>query len=156
MQKTYITSGFSITYLSCYPSLFLLACNRLRIWVIGASFEASFICNNFLFFSHASCTALHTTVHNEAGDHQGRPPSPSSPVGKTGFSSIMRIATTAAKQAMTAANQRLDPNAPFPLRCCLMSLSLPWDALASDLLFKVLTTKSHNCSYTLTRICSCL
>lgn len=81
------------------------------------------------------------SVHNEAVDHQGRPPSPSSPVGKTGLSSIMRIAATAAKQAMTVANQRLDPNAPLPLRCCLMSLSLPWDTLASDLLFKELSTK---------------
>lgn len=76
-------------------------------------------------------------VSSEAGDHQGRPPSPSSPGGKTGgFGSIMRYAATAAKQAMTVANQRLDPNAPLPLRCCLMSLSLPWDTLASDLLFK--------------------
>ncbi|XP_073396416.1 uncharacterized protein [Physcomitrium patens] len=76
----------------------------------------------------------------EASD-QGQPSSPSTPGGKTGFSSIMRIAATAAKQAMTVANQRLDPNAPLPLRCCLMSLSLPWDTLANDLLFKELTTK---------------
>jgi hypothetical protein len=58
----------------------------------------------------------------------------------------MRIAATAAKQAMTVANQRLDPNAPLPLRCCLMSLSLPWDTLASDLLFKVLTTDTFHLS----------
>lgn len=80
---------------------------------------------------------LTPTVPNETGDHQGRPPSPSSPGGKPGFGSIMRIAATAAKQAITVANQRLDPNAPLPLRCCLMSLSLPWDTLATDLLFKV-------------------
>lgn len=96
-----------------------------------------------LFSSSRVVHWLITTVHNEAGDHQGRPPSPSSPVGKTGFSSIMRIAATAAKQAMTAANQRLDPNAPLPLRCCLMSLSLPWDTLAGDLLFKVITNLSY-------------
>lgn len=86
------------------------------------------------------------TVPNEADvDHQGRPVSPPSPIGKTGFSSIMRKAAIAAKQAMAAAaaSQRLDPNVPLPLRCCLMSLSLPWDALATDLLFKVCLQSDH-------------
>jgi len=83
------------------------------------------------------------SVPNEADDLQGRPVSPPSPIGKTGFSSIMRKAAIAAKQAMAAAaaSQRLDPNVPLPLRCCLMSLSLPWDTLATDLLFKELSTK---------------
>lgn len=63
------------------------------------------------------------------------------PGGKVGLGSIIRKAATAAKQAVAAvaANQSFDPNAPLPLRCCLMSLSLPWDALAHDLLYEVYT-----------------
>jgi hypothetical protein len=58
-----------------------------------------------------------------------------------GLGTIMRKAATVAKQAIAAAAavQRDDASGPLPLRCCLMSLSLPWDTLAHDLLYKVLT-----------------
>ncbi|MCO5575867.1 hypothetical protein L7F22_029672 [Adiantum nelumboides] len=58
----------------------------------------------------------------------------------TKISSMMRkaamAASLAAKHAYVASTSaRYDMEA-LPLRCCLMSLSLPWDVLAHDLLFK--------------------
>ncbi|CAM6053358.1 unnamed protein product [Sphagnum tenellum] len=65
-------------------------------------------------------------------------PSPTNAGAKMGLGTIMRRAATVAKQAIAAAAavQRDDASGPLPLRCCLMSLSLPWDTLAHDLLYK--------------------
>lgn len=58
------------------------------------------------------------------------------------FSEIVRraanVASVAAKHAYAAAG--VNHSADFemlPLKCCLMSISLPWDHIAYDLLFKV-------------------
>lgn len=58
------------------------------------------------------------------------------------FGEIVRraanVASVAAKHAYAAAGA--SHNADFemlPLKCCLMSISLPWDHIAYDLLFKV-------------------
>lgn len=70
---------------------------------------------------------------------------PFSPViSKRGFGigSIVRkaaaVATVAAKHAYAAAasSSSLDEEM-VPLKCCLMSISLPWEHIANDLLFKV-------------------
>eukprot|EP01018_Ginkgo_biloba_P039993 Gb_20533 [translate_table: standard] len=72
---------------------------------------------------------------------------PSSPVPiskgafKMGIGTIVRkaaiAASVAAKQAYVVASAARKPDTEMlPLRCCLMSLSLPWDTLAYDLLFK--------------------
>lgn len=45
-------------------------------------------------------------------------------------------ASLAAKQAYVGSTGVSSDMEPLPLRCCLMSLSLPWDVLAHDLLFK--------------------
>ncbi|XP_062099468.1 uncharacterized protein LOC133805326 isoform X2 [Humulus lupulus] len=66
-------------------------------------------------------------------------------ISKRGFGigSIVRkaaaVATVAAKHAYAAAaasNTSLDEEM-VPLKCCLMSISLPWEHIANDLLFKV-------------------
>lgn len=58
----------------------------------------------------------------------------------TKFGTIMRKAAVAAslvaKQAYVASTGVRNDMEALPLRCCLMSLSLPWDVLANDLLFK--------------------
>ncbi|XP_009102913.1 uncharacterized protein KIAA0930 homolog isoform X2 [Brassica rapa] len=41
-----------------------------------------------------------------------------------------------AKHAIAAATASYDEDEMFPLKCCLMSISLPWDTIAHDLLFK--------------------
>ncbi|KAI5058591.1 hypothetical protein GOP47_0026761 [Adiantum capillus-veneris] len=58
----------------------------------------------------------------------------------TKIGSMMRKAAVAASLAakhayVSSTSARYDMEA-LPLRCCLMSLSLPWDVLAHDLLFK--------------------
>ena len=70
---------------------------------------------------------------------------PSSPPSMTGlsFGTIVRkaasVASVAAKQAYAAAAATRDGSDEemLPLKCCLMSVSLPWDHIAQDLLFKV-------------------
>ncbi|GFZ10141.1 similar to CW7 [Actinidia rufa] len=70
---------------------------------------------------------------------------PSSPTSMTGFSfgTIVRkaasVASVAAKQAYATAAATRDGSDEemLPLKCCLMSVSLPWDHIAHDLLFKV-------------------
>lgn len=69
---------------------------------------------------------------------------PFSPVvSKRGFGigSIVRkaasVATVAAKQAYAAASSTGSDDEMIPLKCCLMSISLPWEYIAHDLLFKV-------------------
>eukprot|EP00250_Pteridium_aquilinum_P014828 c22224_g1_i4 orf=274-1638(+) len=58
----------------------------------------------------------------------------------TKFGTIMRraaaAASLAAKQAYVVSTGARTETGALPLRCCLMSLSLPWDVLAHDLLFK--------------------
>ncbi|PSR99930.1 Protein of unknown function DUF2045 protein [Actinidia chinensis var. chinensis] len=69
---------------------------------------------------------------------------PSSPTSMTGFSfgTIVRkaasVASVAAKQAYATAAATRDGSDEemLPLKCCLMSVSLPWDHIAHDLLFK--------------------
>lgn len=57
---------------------------------------------------------------------------------KMGIGTIFR----AAKQAYVAAAAAKKPESEMlPLRCCLMSISLPWETLARDLLFKGLSKK---------------
>ncbi|KAF5955489.1 hypothetical protein HYC85_008345 [Camellia sinensis] len=71
---------------------------------------------------------------------------PSSPELKRGFSigigTILRraasVASVAAKHAYAAAASTQGSNEEMlPLKCCLMSVSLPWEHIAYDLLFKV-------------------
>lgn len=70
------------------------------------------------------------------------PPSPIKPGAKPGLGTIVwkaaLAASTAARNAVIASSNggKHDLSAPLPLRCCLMSLSLPWNSLAHDLLFK--------------------
>lgn len=60
-----------------------------------------------------------------------------------GLGTIVRkaasAASVAAKQAYAAAAAAtMNSDAEMlPLKCCLMSISLPWDYIAHDLLFKV-------------------
>lgn len=71
---------------------------------------------------------------------------PSSPVQTSrrgfGIGTIVRkaasVASVAAKQAYAAASAtRYSDEEMLPLKCCLMSVSLPWEHIAYDLLFKV-------------------
>lgn len=52
------------------------------------------------------------------------------------------MAQVAAKQAYAAASSssRGSDDEMVPLKCCLMSISLPWEHIAYDLLFKVIKT----------------
>ncbi|XP_059631165.1 uncharacterized protein LOC132274036 isoform X2 [Cornus florida] len=61
--------------------------------------------------------------------------------GGFGFGTIVRraasVASVAAKHAYAAAGAtRSSDEEMFPLKCCLMSVSLPWENIAHDLLFK--------------------
>ena len=48
------------------------------------------------------------------------------------------VAQVAAKNAYAAASSTHNPDGRMvPLKCCLMSISLPWEHIAYDLLFKV-------------------
>lgn len=64
-------------------------------------------------------------------------------VSKRGFGigSIVRraasVASVAAKQAYAAASSNSSDDEMIPLKCCLMSISLPWEYIAHDLLYKV-------------------
>lgn len=53
------------------------------------------------------------------------------------FRKAASVASVAAKHAIAAATASYDEDEMFPLKCCLMSISLPWDTIAHDLLFKV-------------------
>lgn len=68
---------------------------------------------------------------------------PSSPTSKRGlnFGTFVRraasVASVAAKHALAAAASTQGPDDEMlPLKCCLMSVSLPWEHIAHDLLFK--------------------
>lgn len=78
----------------------------------------------------------------------GAGPPPAAPQGVLG-SLVRRAAVAASKQVAGygAAAQKLTP-----LRCCLMSLSLPWDSLAYDLLFKEMPVKVDITGHILPRL----
>lgn len=64
------------------------------------------------------------------------------PKGGLNFGAMVRKAASAAqvaaKQAYAvAAAGRSSDEEMLPLKCCLMSVSLPWEHIAYDLLFKV-------------------
>ncbi|GFQ06194.1 hypothetical protein PHJA_002763400 [Phtheirospermum japonicum] len=67
--------------------------------------------------------------------------------GGLGIGNIVRtaasVASTAAKHAYAAAASSTRPSEEemLPLKCCLMSISLPWENIAHDLLFKVSTPR---------------
>ncbi|CAM8936010.1 unnamed protein product [Rhodiola kirilowii] len=68
-------------------------------------------------------------------------------VSKRGFGTMIHkaafMAQVAAKQAYAAASSsRTSDDEMVPLKCCLMSISLPWEHIAYDLLFKV-----HHCPH---------
>lgn len=78
-------------------------------------------------------------------DQSQQPSGPSSPVhaSKRGFGigTIVRkaatVASVAAKHAYAAAAAtRSSDEEMLPLKCCLMSISLPWEHIAYDLMFK--------------------
>lgn len=52
------------------------------------------------------------------------------------FHKAASVATMAAKQAYAAASTTQTGEEMLPLRCCLISISLPWEHIAHDLLFK--------------------
>lgn len=57
-----------------------------------------------------------------------------------GIGPIVRKAASVAKQAYAAASSSPHSDEEMlPLKCCLMSISLPWENIAHDLLFKVTT-----------------
>lgn len=65
-------------------------------------------------------------------------------ISKKGFGigSVFRkaayVASEAARQAYAAASSSTSSDdETLPLKCCLMSISLPWEYIAYDLLFKV-------------------
>lgn len=82
---------------------------------------------------------LSSTMSDQSQEDSG----PFSPViSKKGFgigSIVWRAASVAAKQAYAAAcssSSNFDDEL-IPLKCSLMSVSLPWEHIAYDLLFKV-------------------
>ncbi|XP_017190184.3 uncharacterized protein [Malus domestica] len=81
---------------------------------------------------------------SRVADQSQQDPGPFSPViSKRGFGigSIVRkaasVASVAAKNAYAAASSTHSfDDETVPLKCCLMSISLPWEQIAYDLLFK--------------------
>ncbi|PSS19700.1 Protein of unknown function DUF2045 protein [Actinidia chinensis var. chinensis] len=72
---------------------------------------------------------------------EGSSPSSQSSKREFGFGTIVRraasVASVAAKHAYAAAAATRGPDEEMlPLKCCLMSISLPWEDIAYDLLFK--------------------
>lgn len=59
---------------------------------------------------------------------------------KSGISETVRkaatVATATAKHVYAAGTSQTSDKM-HPLKCCLMSISLPWESIARDLLFKV-------------------
>ncbi|XP_021728461.1 uncharacterized protein LOC110695549 isoform X2 [Chenopodium quinoa] len=75
----------------------------------------------------------------DQSQHSSRPSSPVESKSGFGFATIVRraasAASVAAKQAYAAASNNSDDEM-LPLNCSLMSVSLPWEHIAHDLLFK--------------------
>lgn len=80
------------------------------------------------------------TVLPDQSQHSLGPSSPVNSKSGFGLATIVRkaasVASVAAKQAYAAASNTTDDEM-LPLKCCLMSISLPWENIAHDLLFKV-------------------
>ncbi|KAG6434731.1 hypothetical protein SASPL_106373 [Salvia splendens] len=92
----------------------------------------------------ALCAAVKVVIAMTSGMHQSKVDiDPQSPIqiSKRGLrlGTIVRkaasVASAAAKQAYAAASS-LDGEM-LPLKCCLISISLPWENIVQDLLFKV-------------------
>ncbi|KAI3931933.1 hypothetical protein MKW98_012343 [Papaver atlanticum] len=88
-------------------------------------------------------------------DQSHQTPDPPLPLqtSKTGFGigvgTIVRkaasAASVAAKHAYATASSTGKANGvTLPLKCCLMSISLPWEDIAHDLLFKIITGENCN------------
>ena len=79
-------------------------------------------------------------VFPDQSQHLSGPVSPVASKKGMGFATIVRkaasAASVAAKQAYAVASRNVDDEM-LPLKCCLMSISLPWEHIAYDLLFKV-------------------
>ncbi|KAL7195892.1 hypothetical protein ACSBR1_036009 [Camellia fascicularis] len=97
---------------------------------------------HIVFAELSSTEPLGTTISDRSKQVSG----PSSPEFKRGFSigigTILRraasVASVAAKHAYAAAASTQGSNEEMlPWKCCLMSVSLPWEHIAYDLLFKV-------------------
>ncbi|KNA23819.1 hypothetical protein SOVF_021710, partial [Spinacia oleracea] len=75
----------------------------------------------------------------DQSEHSSGPSSPVSSKGAFGLATIVRraasVASVAAKQAYAAASNNADDEM-LPLNCSLMSVSLPWEHIAHDLLLK--------------------
>ncbi|XP_021837518.2 uncharacterized protein [Spinacia oleracea] len=76
----------------------------------------------------------------DQSEHSSGPSSPGSSKGAFGLATIVRraasVASVAAKQAYAAASNNADDDM-LPLNCSLVSVSLPWEHIAHDLLLKV-------------------
>ncbi|KAK9166035.1 hypothetical protein Scep_001226 [Stephania cephalantha] len=68
-----------------------------------------------------------------------------------GLGTIVRkaasVASVAAKHAYAAAATKRFDEELLPLNCCLMSISLPWEHIAHDLLFKFPDNELFQCSF---------
>lgn len=94
---------------------------------------------------------MHANIHSytesifSLSDQSKEDSGPFSPIiSKKGFGlgSIVRkaasVASVAAKNAYAAASATSSSDEEMiPLKCCLMSITLPWEHIAYDLLFKV-------------------
>lgn len=82
----------------------------------------------------------YANVLPDQSEHSSGPSSPVSSKGAFGLATIVRraasVASVAAKQAYAAASNNADDEM-LPLNCSLMSVSLPWEHIAHDLLLKV-------------------
>ncbi|THG16140.1 hypothetical protein TEA_006582 [Camellia sinensis var. sinensis] len=115
------------------------------ISILSAIVAIASYCDCYLhivFAELSSTEPLGTTISDRSKQVSG----PSSPELKRGFSigigTILRraasVASVAAKHAYAAAASTQGSNEEMlPLKCCLMSVSLPWEHIAYDLLFKV-------------------
>ncbi|KAL9238021.1 hypothetical protein vseg_012501 [Gypsophila vaccaria] len=137
--------------------------NRMKVTIFSGfvsyqmvreAFNADkFRLGSLLSFSHSSGKADRIYMSGPGGrgevevavsgveDQSHHVQGPSSPiVSKSGFglATIVKKASTfasVAKQVYEAASKNTDDEM-LPLKCCLMSISLPWEHIAYDLLFK--------------------
>lgn len=107
-------------------------------------FPWSFIKEQMLYTFGFSILIHWLNLGNIVSDQSKETSGPSSPTSKRGFNfgTFVRraasVASVAAKHAYAAAAATRGPDDEMlPLKCCLMSISLPWEHIAHDLLFKV-------------------
>ncbi|GBG65134.1 hypothetical protein CBR_g49495 [Chara braunii] len=86
----------------------------------------------------SSQTASASPSQDEGVNPPGNEPIGNPPEGAFGLfvRKAAQVARSAANNVASAYAVGRSESGPLPLRCCLMSLSLPWDSLAFDLLFK--------------------